>query len=932
MEVIQEVIKRVAKTDIRKQAPAPVTKEAQQAADVADTQKAAVAAGVTPSKTEASIAAKIEVKKPSTTPQEFVQARQDVKDLRATTPPELEKPPVKEFNLPVMQTSDDVKSTIEAINQTAGIKTQNITFDDVRAVAEGSGIGPKFIDDITSGKLQVNPENTYKALNAMVASAKHLDGLAQKVADGSATPTELAEMAQTIHFHSLLQQSVKNYQTNVAQSLAVMRMPRDGAVDISNIMSEFGSDTDIVRFAQAYLDIKTPEGKADLIRGMAQGNTWEKLFTVYVNGLLSRPGTHIKNALSNTIFLPWRMTERAIASGIGAARNGLGIGDETAYNIVEIPAMIASTPTAISNGWQLMAHAFSNGVPKGWNDPTKIARQQSRMELFNYNADGSMLSAAMKGLNYVVTLPGRSLMSADEFFKGVNYTYELSAESSRIGITAFDEALKAGASNADALKAQQNAVEQFLLEPPEYIAALAEKGTFTQKLEGTAGKIQSSINPNTATGFALRTQIPFIATPINVMGEVVARSPLGALSKGLWTDLAKGGTKESDLAIAKIGLGSAAMYGFSGLTTNGMITGSGPGEKGTREAMIRQGWQPYSIVMDFDGVNEEVRQALSLFPGEVRYGSGDYEGKVFLSYQGMEPVGALMAMAADYTDYARYEQDDSRVNAVAGGLVFGIANYMMESPFLQGVSNIMTALGNYKSNNPNSVVLLANSLAQIATTTAQKSVTPLSGIVTSVAEKIDPIRRDYQVNPNAPAGIKGLLDGMNKIRSQTPGLSLGMDPVYNIWAEPVEHEYAWSPIRMKAGKTREVDQALIQLNAQVQMPSREVSMIDPSTGLNASTKLSTPEYNRMLEIANQTLGLEDQVMSAIKMIESDNGRNDLIRYQNIIKHTFESVFNGSDQAPGAKRLLLQDAEFGDAIQQRIADKAQKLKEYGLGAK
>lgn len=932
LEVIQEVLKGISKTEIRKTAPAPVTKEAQQAADIVDTQKAAVASGVTPSKTEASIAAKIEVKKPATTPQEFVQTRQDVKDLRQTTPPELEKPPVTEFNLPRMETTEDVKSTIEAMNRSAGIKTQNITFDDVRAAAEGAGIGPKFIDEITSGKLQVNPENTYKALNAMVASAKHLDGLASKVATGAATPTELAEMAQTIHFHSLLQQSVKNYQTNVAQSLAVMRMPRDGAVDIANIMSDFGSETDIVKFAQAYLDVKTPEGKADLIRGMAQGNTWEKLFTVYVNGLLSRPGTHLKNALSNTIFLPWRMTERAIASGIGATRRGLGIGEDTAYNIVEIPAMIASSPTAISNGWQLMAHAFTNGVPKGWNDPTKIARQQSRMELFNYSSDGSMLSAAMKGMNYVVTLPGRSLMAADEFFKGVNYTYELAAESSRVGITAFDDALKGGASSADAFKAQQNAIEQFLLEPPEYIAGLAEKGTFTQKLEGTAGKIQSSINPNTATGFALRTQIPFIATPVNVMGEVVARSPLGAFSKGLWTDLAKGGTKESDMAIAKIGLGSGAMYGFSSLATNGRITGSGPGEKGTREAMIRQGWQPYSIVMDFDGVNEQVRQALSAFPGQVRYGSGDYQGKVFLSYQGMEPVGALMAMAADYTDYAKYEQDDSRVNAVAGGLVFGIANYMMESPFLQGVSNIMTALGNYKANNPNSVVLLANSLSQIASTTAMKAVTPLSGFVTSVAEKIDPIRRDYQINPNAPAGMKGLLDGMNKIRSQTPGLSDGLPPMLNIWGEPVKHEYAWSPIRMKEGQMREVDQALIQLNAQVQMPTRQVSMIDPETGLNADTKLTTPEYNRMLEIANKTLGLEDQVMSAIKMVEADNGRNDLIRYQNVIRHTFENVFNGSDQVMGAKKLLLQDAEFGDEIKKRIADKAQRLKEYGLGAK
>jgi len=405
-------------------------------------------------------------------------------------------------------------------------------------------------------------------LNAMVASAKHLDGLAAKVADGTATPTQLAEMAQTIHFHNLLQQSVKGYQTNVAQSLAVMRMPRDGAVDISTIIENFGNETDIVKFAQAYQDLKTPQGKADLIKSMAQGNPWEKMFTVYVNGILSRPGTHLKNALSNTVFLPWRMTERAIASGVGTLRQGIGLGGDDRYQLLEVPTMLASTTTAISNGWELMSHAFVNGVPKGWSDPTKIARQQSRLELFNYKADGSLLSTGIKAINYVTTFPGRSLMTADEFFKGMNYTYELAAESTRLGINTFDDALKAGASVEDALKAKSDAIDKFLLEPPDYIAGLAEVGTFTQKLEGTAGQLQSALTPNTAIGFALRTQLPFIATPVNVMGEAVARTPLAPFTNSFFAAMKQGG-KEADMAMTKVGLGSAAIYGFSQMATNG---------------------------------------------------------------------------------------------------------------------------------------------------------------------------------------------------------------------------------------------------------------------------------------------------------------------------------------------------------------------------
>ena len=925
-EVMREVLRKLKPVEIRRPPVAPLTPEAATAAAVEDTAKAAINAGVTSSKTEAAIAAKVQVNAdPAITPQAFASQRADIQNLRSTADLAAEVPPTTVFNLPKMETTEDIKSTIETMNKMSGLKTKTITFDDVRLAAEGAGIGPKFIDDITSGKLQVTPENTYKALNAMVASAKHLDGLAAKVADGSATPTELAEMAQTIHFHNLLQQSVKGYQTNVAQSLAVMRMPRDGAVDISNIIENFGNETDIVKFAQAYLDIKTPEGKANLIKGMAQGNPWEKLYTVYVNGILSRPGTHLKNALSNTVFLPWRMTERAVAATIGTVRQGINLGGDDAYSLLEVPTMLASTTTAVRNGWELMSHAFVNGVPKGWNDPTKIARQQSRLELFNAKADGSLLSAGIRSINYVTTLPGRALMTSDEFFKGVNYTYELSAETTRLGIKTFDDALKSGSTVTDALKAKSDAIDKFLLEPPDYIAGLAETGTFTQRLEGTAGKIQSALTPNTATGFALRTQLPFIATPVNVMGEAVARTPLAPFTNSFWTAMKQGG-KEADMAMTKVGLGGAAIYGFSQMATNGTITGSGPGDKGTRQAMERQGWQPYSFVFDISGISEDMRQDFAQFPGMVRFGSGDYAGKVYLSYQGMEPIGALMGMSADYVDYARYEEDDSRVNALAGGIVFGVANYMLEHPMLTGVSNITSLLGGSVPNSRQHMVEMLNGIARIGTTVAIKSVEPLSGLVTSTKEKIDPLRRDYQADPNLPAGLKGLMDAVNKWKSETPGLSEDLPPMLNIYGETVPHEYTWSPLRMKEGKMSETDQALIQLNANIAMPSRQITMQDPNTGLSGNTKLTSEEYNEVIRIANKKLKLEDEVKAVVQMIKEDDNKQPLIVYQNMISKTFSDVFEVS------KKLLIDESIYGDDIKKRISDKAEKLKEFGKGAK
>jgi hypothetical protein len=917
MEVIGEVLRRIKGQDIRP-APAPLTPQAAKAQEITELEKAAVQTG-TGTPQAARLAGQVEqAKAVAITPQQVVAEKPGMAARTA------EKPPETAFNMPLMDTDESVKQTMMVMAER--VDTQRGTFKTWEAAADAAGFGAKFVQDVTSGALKVSPENVILAGRAQVGIMQHLDGLLAKVADGSATPTELAEATQTIAFSNVLMQSVKNYQTNIAQSLAVMRMPRGTTQEVMQILEQFGNQTDLTKFAQAYLDVKTPEGKAELIKSMAQGNTWEKLFGVYVNGTLSRAGTHVKNFLSNTVFLPTRMAERGGAAGLGALRKSVGIGSDDVYEFAELPAMIASTPIAIRNGWQLMSHAFTNGVPKGWTDPGKIARAQSRMELFNYQAD-SPYALGLKALNMVTTLPGRSLMSADEFFKGINYTYELTAEATRTGIVAYDEALKAGRTVAEAAAARKNAVDQFMLEPPEYISQLAEIGTFTNKLTGRIGEMQAKATPNTPMMFALRTQIPYISTPVNVMSQALQRTPLAPLTAPFRDAMTKGG-KEADMALTKVGLGTAAMYGFTEFATSGLVTGSGPGEKGTREAMIRQGWQPYSIVLDFDGSDEEIRQMLSKFPTNVRFGSGDYAGKVYISYQGLEPVGALIAMGADYADYARYEQDDSRLNAFVGGAIFGIGNYILENPFLQGVSNITTLIGGQVPNSRQQLIKIINGLAEFSVTAGLKSIQPLSGTATSVKEQVDPLRRDYQMNPNAPAGLKGVMDALNKWKANTPGLSEGLPPLLNIWSEPIEHEYTWSPLRMKEGKMREVDQGLIQLNANVSMPARKVSMPVQvgKEAITTDTQLTAEEYNEMLRIANGPLKLETEVLSALKLIQQGKGGTSVYTNQNVVSKVFGDVFEV------ARKMLLEDPTYGPAIKERITEKANRLAEFGKGAR
>lgn len=917
--VVRGVTKKAEDVEPRRPEDRALTPEAQQTLDLEDMQRAGEVSGVG-TRQELGIAGRVEqAKVEDMTPESITAERQRVLDAGET----METPPQAAFNLPKMGTDDDIRATIAAIDNLDPARPKKISFEEIRLKAQESGIGVKFIDDLFNKNLEVNPENTYKALSAVVWANRRVDSLAQKVADETATPTELAEMMQTVHFSHLLQQEVKGYQTNVAQSLAVMRMPRESIGDISDILIAVGNQADAVKFAQAYLEMKDPRAQAALIKSMAEGNVWEKMFGVYINGLLARPATHLKNSISNTVFAPYRLVERGIAAEIGGLRRMVGLGTEDRYYLSEVPAILSATGLSIRNGYQLAAEAWKTGVPKNWVDPIKISRQQSRMELFNHRDDGSMMSAGLKGLNYITTLPGRSLMTADEFFKGINYTHELVAEGTRLGIRTLDDALLAGKSLDEAKALSDNAVERYMANPPDELMQMSEVGTFTQKLEGRAGAIQASVSVNSKGTFLIRTLVPFIQTPVNIVAETVSRTPLGVFSKDI-RGLVTGGkwTKETDMALAKVGLGTAAIYGFSEMASTGQTTGSGPADPGSRQALTRQGWQPYSFVLNVDtDTSREFYE--NLFPGMARFGTGDYANKVFISYQGMEPVGALIAIGADYSDYARYEMDDSRLNAYAGGAVFGVANYMMEHPFMQGVDNVFQLFGHFASGDKRTVVDSVNKMAEILATTARKSVTPLSGAVTSVRQQVDPLAREYQSDPNQGAGIKGLMDALGRMRNETPGLSSSLPPRLNLWSEPQSYEFAWAPLRMKEGKAREVDALLVQLNVNQAMPDRSMTAVDPQTGISADIKMTPLEYNEMLRIANMDLGLENKILILAREAATKTSSARIVDMQKVIKGEFSNTFSI------ARKILL---EQSPEMQDRLNEKALRIEQFGQGAK
>ena len=875
-------------------------------------------------KTEATKAGKIQQKvnqEPQVTVDELqTQVDKNVKVLESTLPEDsiAKKQP---FNLPLISDQTDLQAIVKSVAETSNIKTENITFEDVVASAKSAGMDDTFITKLTDGSLTVNPQNTYMALEAQKSSANHLEELLTKFRDNpsAVTPADELEAMQTISFHSLIQRSVKGYQTNVAQSLAVMRIPREGFVNLEEATSGLMTGSDLRRFADAFLSQKDAAKRAALIDATAVGGWKDKAFSVFVNNILSRPSTHVKNALSNIVMLPIRMSERMGAAGIANFRKNLGGEVTEQYYYSEIFSGLAGTGQAIKDGWNMAKFAAREGYSSTLDDANKIGLAKARTEIFDYNAD-SQLAGFFKATNFIATLPGRSLLTADEFFKGMNFRFEQEAMATRNGIKAYDDAIKAGSTSAEAEKLYENAAQSVYDNPPGELQTLAQEATFTKPLDGWAKKAQELINDDSAVGFMARLQVPFVTTPVNLNLQVLERTPLAPISKKVRADIAKGG-KEADLALAKIGMGTSAGMMLSSYAADGNLTGAGPADKGQRDALLRQGWQPYSLVFNFSDMTETQKAEFAKLPVDVRYGTGDYSGKVYVSYQGMEPIGAFMAMAANYHEYVKYENDNSKINAMRAGLAYGFYDYMMDSPFLKGISDISSALGMTYRSNQDDAVKLMDTLGQSLVNFAGRTVVPLSGMVASIREKTDPYQREYKIDPNAESSLPvGIRQGINDVLNTVPGLSSTLPLKLNLWGEPVEYEYSWSPIRMKAGKQNEADQVIIQTGTKVKMPARNLSH-EMEKGLSVTVDLSPQEYNEMLQIANDPAGLNLQ--GNLVAFADEIKTLPLYRQQGMISDFTQEVFSK------ARKVLYANSP---EIQSRIQERADIIRDVGQGAK
>ena len=762
--------------------------------------------------------------------------------------------PDEPFNLSRYQT-EDAAAIVGGVADALNIRTKAVTFQEIKDKAAESGIGEAFLSRLigTDGKMMANAVETYKALEVLESSANELDKLFKMVNSGTATDVDKLKLRQQIAFHGLIQRGVKGIQTETARSLAVFRIPRDGnAAIVRQVIDEYGGDKSLSDLAKSYLTLESRAEQNKLVEKSMMSSVKDVWFSTFINGLLSSPKTHVLNIASNSSFGLYQIPERAVASLYSkylpaSVREGRmpnvitkwgdllpGSADEK-IALDEALTMIQSLRNGFFEGLQLASTAFKK------NQPSDL---MSKIEAQRSNTVPAISSAGFgieqdkwfgKAIDYygtAVTLPGRMLLTEDEFFKGVLYRMEFNTLITRRSKKVYRESLDAGMPEADALaKAKAETISLFENPPrdlDEAASLFAQKGTFTADLPPVLKSLQKAFsNP------VLKVMQPFFKTPANIGLQVVERSPFAPLSSQFREEIAKGGVYR-DMALAKVTLGSTIMATFALLAAEGKITGSGPAKKEEREALERTGWKPYSFK-----------------PGDTYY-----------SYSGMEPISAMIGISADYNEYAQREPDDNKIEEVFLGSVYGMYEYLAEQPYLQGIADMAALLGFGKKGEEADIKkTIDNAFKQLGGFVIGGSPAGVySSLFAATERMVDPTNRDPRANPELPMGVRGFMESFNRYKSRLPYFNADLPEELNLWGDPMKSGTGaiyemFLPTKVSPEQFSEVDDLLVRIISPIGKPDRKIDGVE----------LSAVQYNRLITIYGKELPSKDQILATMQM-------------------------------------------------------------------
>ena len=339
--------------------------------------------------------------------------------------------------------------------------------------------------------------------------------------------------------------------------------------------------------------------------------------------------------------------------------------------------------------------------------------------------------------------------------------------------------------------------------------------------KGAGGMREALNNLFTINGFALGDfVIPFVQTPANIADKLLDYSPAGfvkAMGQAYNSGVKKTAPFDQRLFCQNIGrsLTGTAILGVGyALAKAGFITGSSDEDAEKRNAMTVAGWKPYSFYIN---------------------------GKYY-DYSYIQPVGMLLAMAADAYQEGQSAEDLSDWVAVAGAGIKGGVDCFFNMSFFSSLTDFFGGYGSPAENMGSAFMDFPTQFSPAIFNAANKS--------------IDPYQREtYDSDP--------LKRTINKFMAKTP-LSQTLPIKQNVYGEDMLQnqgrevmkrtiENMLAPSTMSEKTTHALNDELLRLNKDTGLKTQFLSYPDKKQDLGSAGvyKLKDgEEYNAFIKNAN----------------------------------------------------------------------------------
>jgi hypothetical protein len=700
-----------------------------------------------------------------------------------------------------------------------------------------------------------NAETALAARQLWATSGDRLTQLAQLASD-SPSEANLFAFRKMLSVHHAIQQEVIAARTETARALSSWRIPagagKQRLVDIEGILAQNGGTNVSRELASRVAAL----GRAGMVKEMtevvertAYAKTRDAVLEGWINGLLSNPPTHIVNTMSNSLTIGLRMAERAVGGKIARL-----LGDENSVAAGEAAQQWFGMTQGLKDAFRYAYKSAKTGESGYGIGKLETAREGSiTSEALGLSSSG-WLGRSTDMLGSVVRIPGRALTAEDEFFKTLGYRMELNAQALRQATSEVN----GGQLAATGIKQR---IAELIQTPPENLKLAAIDAATYQTFTNTPGKLAQHIGQITSEYPLLKVILPFTKTPANILRFTFERTPLAPLMGQFRQNIAAGGARR-DLALAQLAIGTTAMMTAADMTMSGQVSGSGPTDRGTKAAMQRQGWQPYSMKI----------------------------GKRWYAYNRLDPVGSLFGMSADVVQTLQNVQheavDDADTEKLAVATAMAIAGNLVNKTYLSGLSSIFEAMADPQ---------------QYSEATIQRMVgSAVPAVAANVARQMDPYQRQ----------VYSMLD---QLKARTPGLSKDLPPRLNLWGEPLTYESGFgkaydffSPVYTKEGSNDPIDAELLRLESNIGMPRKRTSI----NGVTVDLTQYPAAYSRYVELAG----------NALKHPAWGLGAKDLLNQIVSGEHPLSAVYRiRSDGPDGGKDVYIKDLlrDYQDMARQQL---------------